>query len=174
METQENKKPGRDGWAALFRTIRNLRLPWVWIAVGLTLNLGLNHLLLDLPNTTAELMSGQVTGSALLKAILYYVVIGLMSFAAVAGQVQAQSYSVRKARERIWEKMLSLRMAYFDQNDPTDMLSAITNDTGKAVQDFVNIIVYLIPDVYYVVMAVRRISEYHTGCWRYPALPCCH
>ena len=161
METQENKKPKRDGWAALFRTIRNLRLPWAWIVVGLTLNLGLNHLLLDLPDTTADLMSGQITGSALTKAILYYVMMGLMSCVAVIGQVQAQSYSVRKARERIWEKMLSMRMAYFDRNDPTDMLSAITNDTGKAVQDMVNIIVNAIPDIYYVVMAVRRISQYH-------------
>lgn len=161
METQTSAKPKRDDWGALFRTIKKLRLPWVWIIVGLSLNLILNHLLLKLPDTTADLLSGELSSQALMGAILYYVVMCVMSFLAIAGQVQAQTYSVRKARERIWEKMLSMRMEYFDRNDPTDMMSAITNDTNSALTDFVNVIVYLIPDIYYVVMAMRRISEYH-------------
>ena len=161
MDTQRSVKPKRDDWGALFRTISKLKLPWLWIVVGLSLNLILNHLLLKLPDTTADLMGGQLDGRALTDAILYYVAMGVMSFAAVAGQVQAQSYSVRKARESLWKKMLSMRMEYFDTNDPTDMMSAITNDASSALTDFVNVIVYLIPDIYYVVMAMRRISEYH-------------
>ena len=161
MDTQKSARPKRDDWGALFRTISKLKLPWLWIIVGLSLNLILNHLLLKLPDTTADLMGGQLNGRTLTDAILYYVAMGVMSFAAVAGQVQAQSYSVRKARESLWKKMLSMRMEYFDQNDPTDMMSAITNDTSSALTDFVNVIVYLIPDIYYVVMAMHRISEYH-------------
>ena len=161
METQTSVKPKRDDWGALVWTIKKLRLPWVWIIVGLSLNLILNHLLLKLPDTTADLLGGELTGQALTKAILYYVVMCAMSFLAIAGQVQAQSYSVRKSRESIWEKMLSMRMEYFDRNDPTDMMSAITNDANSALTDFVNVIVYLIPDIYYVAMAMRRISEYH-------------
>ena len=161
MDTQAKAKPKRDDWAALFRTLKKLKLPWIWIIVGLGLNLVLNNLLLDLPDTTANLMSGQITGKALTQAILYYVAVGLMSFAAVAGQVQAQTYSIKKARESIWKKMLSSPMSYFDKNDPTDMMSAITNDAGSAVKDFANVLVYAIPDIYYVVMALRRISEYH-------------
>lgn len=159
METKEKSR--RDDWSALFRTIKKLKLPWVWIVVGLGLNLFLNNLLLDLPDMTADLVSGQITGSALTKAIFYYVMVGVLSFAAVAGQVQAQTYSVKRARESVWKKMLSMRMEYFDRNDPTDMMSAITNDTGDALKDFVNILVYLIPDIYYIVMAMRRISQYH-------------
>lgn len=161
METQTNGKPERDDWKALFRTLKNLHLPWGWIIVGLSINMFLNNLLLDMPDTTADLMSGQLTGSALTKAVLYYAVIGILSFVAVAGQTQAQAASVRRARESLWKKMLSMRMEYFDRNDPTDMMSAITNDAGQALTDFVNAIVYLLPDIYYVVMAMRRISEYH-------------
>ena len=161
METQTSVKPKRDDWGALFRTIKKLKLPWIWIIVGLSLNLILNNLLLKLPDTTADLLSGQLSSQALMGAILYYVGTCVMSFLAIAGQVQAQTYSVRKSRERIWEKMLSMRMEYFDTNDPTDMMSAITNDTNSALTDLVNVMVYLIPDIYYVVMAMRRISEYH-------------
>lgn len=161
MGKRTKEKTKTDNFKSLFRTIKNLRLPWVWIVVGLSLNLGLNHLLLQLPDTTAELMSGKITGGALTKAIFYYVEIGVLSFVAIAGQVQAQSYSVKRSRERIWQKMLGMKMEYFDRNDPTDMLSAITNDASSAVLGFVNIIVYFIPDVYYVVMAMRRIGQYH-------------
>lgn len=80
---------------------------------------------------------------------------------AVAGQVQAQTYSTKKARKSVWNKMLSMRMEYFDRNNAADMMSVITNDTSAAVKNLVNILIKLIPDVYYVVMALKRIGEYH-------------
>lgn len=161
MHNAKKKQKKTDGWKPFFRTIKNLRLPWIWILVGLSINLALNNLLLELPDTTANLMSGELTGGALTKAIMYYVAMGVLNFVAVAGQAQAQAYSVKRARERVWQKMLGMRMEYFDRNDPTDMMSAITNDAGSAVEGFVNIILYLIPDIYYVVMALRRIGQYH-------------
>lgn len=159
MDTQKKTRPG--SWRVLFRTIRRLKISWVWVVIALGLNLVLNNLLLKLPSTTADLMSGQLTGAALTKAILFYVAYGLLSFVMVAGQVQAQSYGVRRARQSIWQKMLGLRMEFFDRNDPSDLMSAITNDAESAVRNFINILIYLIPDVYYVVMALRRINEYH-------------
>ena len=161
METQLEEKMKPDGWKALFRTIKNLCLPWLWIIIGLALNIVVNSLLLDLPDTTADLLGGKLTGAALTKAIMYYVTFGVLSFVASVGQVQAQSYSVRKARESIWKKMLGIKMEYFDENDPSDLMSTITNDSEAAIQDFVNILVNLIPDVYYVVMALFKINKYH-------------
>ena len=159
MDTQKKTRPG--SWRVLFRTIGRLKISWVWVVIALGLNLVLNNLLLKLPSTTADLMSGQLTGAALTKAILFYVAYGLLSFVMVAGQVQAQSYGVRRARQSIWQKMLGLRMEFFDRNDPSDLMSAITSDTESAVRNFINILIYLIPDVYYVVMALRRINAYH-------------
>lgn len=161
METRVKEKPQSGSWKALFRTIKRLRLPWLWIIVGLSLNLVLNNMLLKLPDLTADLLSGKITGAALTKAIAYYIGVGLLSALAITGQVQAQSYSVLKARESIWKKMLGMRMEYFDRNDPSDLMSAIINDSSQALINFVNVIVYFIPDVYYVVMALRRIGEYH-------------
>lgn len=105
----------------------------------------MNQLLLQLPDTAADLLGGNLGAAALTKAILYYVVLGLMSFVAVAGQVQAQSHGVKRARDSVWKKMLGMRMEYFDRNDPSDLMSAIINDSGNAVNDMVNIIVNLIP-----------------------------
>lgn len=161
MKTRPEKPAGADSFRVLFRTIGRLRLPWVWIAAALALNLALETLMLRLPDTTADLMSGQLSGAATAKAILYYIVLGLLSFVMVAGQVQAQTYGIRRARQSLWNKMLGMRMSYFDRNDPSDQMSAIINDAGSAVNDLVNVIIYLIPSVYYVVMALRRIGSYH-------------
>lgn len=161
MDTRTKKKEKPQGIGFLVRTIRALHLPWLWIVLGLGVNLYLNHLMLDLPDTTADLLQGQFTGGALTRAILFYVEIGIMNVLAVAGQVQAQTYSVRKSRETVWGKMLGMRMEFFDRNDPSDLMSAIVNDTGSAVKSFVSIIINVIPDIYYVAAAMVRIRQYH-------------
>ena len=161
MDTQTKRKEKPQGIRSLVRTIRGLRLPWLWIALGLGLNLYLNHLMLDLPDATADLLQGQFSGGALTRAILFYVEVGVLNVLAVAGQVQAQTYSVRKSRETVWSKMLGMRMEFFDRNDPSDLMSTIINDTGSAVQEFVGIIVSVIPDIYYVAAAMVRIRQYH-------------
>lgn len=158
---QKKEKQTADSWKALFRTMKRLHLPWGWIALGLALNLATNQLLLSLPDTTANLLGGDLSGKALMQAILFYVVYGILSFVSVTGQVQAQAYGVRKGRQSLWQKMLGMRMAYFDQNDPSDLMSTIINDASKAVNDLVNVIILLIPDVYYVVAALMRINQYH-------------
>ena len=161
MDTQTKNKEKPQGMRSLVRTIRGLRLPWLWIALGLGLNLYLNHLMLDLPDATADLLQGHFTGGALTRAILFYVEVGILNVLAVAGQVQAQTYSIRKSRGTVWSKMLGMRMEFFDRNDPSDLMSTIINDTGSAVKDFVNILVNAIPDIYYVAAAMVRIRQYH-------------
>lgn len=161
MKKKVKEKQNYGGWKPLFRTINDLRLPWLWIILGLIINLTFNDLLLDLPNTTADLLSGQLSASTVSKAVLYYVMLGTLNTVAVAAQAQAQSYSVRKARGSLWKKMLGIKMDFFDRNDPSDLMSAITSDTGSAVESLVNIIIYFIPNIYYVVMALKRIGEYH-------------
>ncbi len=161
MKKKVKEKSNLYGWKPLFKTIRDLRLPWLWIIFGLALNLVANDLLLDLPDTTADLLGGQLDSTSLMSAVMFYVLLGLTNTLAVAGQVQAQSYGVRKARESVWKKMLKIKMDYFDRNDPSDLMSAVTTDTGTAVESFINVLIYLIPNLYYVVMALKRIGEYH-------------
>lgn len=158
MEIQKTKKYG---WKDLFRTIKNLKLSWFWIILGLTLNLVLSELMLKLPDMTADLLSGQISGGAVMEAVLFYVTLGLMSFVMVLGLVQAQTFSVFRARKSLWKKMLGMRMDYFDRNDPSDLMSAITSDANDALTSFVNIIVYFVPTIYYIVKALMRINEYH-------------
>ena len=158
---EANEKNMSATWKSLILTLRKLRLPWLWVLIALALNLAFNRLLLDLPNTTASLLGGELSGKAIRDAVIYYVMLGALSFVVVAAQVQAQSLGVRRARESVWSKMLGMRMEHFDRNDPSDLMSAIINDTGSAVNSMVNVIIYLVPDIYYIIAALLRINEYH-------------
>lgn len=160
MAKQVKQKPLGDSWSALVRTIRDLKLPWLLIAVSLVLNVTETTLLLKLPVTTSSLMSGNITGAALTEAIVYYVVTGVVAVVAVAAMVWAQSFSVRRTRENVWRRMLRMPMAYFDRNDPSEQISAITSDSGAAL-DLVNILLNLVPAAYYVVGAMVTIRGYH-------------
>lgn len=160
MAKRVKEKRTGNSWRALFRTVWQLRLPWLWIGLSLVLNLTQTTLLLKLPVTTSNLLSGNITGEALTEAILYYVLMGVIAVAAVAAMVHAQSYSVRRTRESVWKKMLGMRMDYFDKNDPSVLMSAITSDSSAAL-DLVNIILNLIPAGYYVIGAMLTIGDYH-------------
>lgn len=155
----KEKSPGYS-WAALFRTIGDLKLPWGWIALSLVINLTQTTLMLKLPVTTSNLLSGNISGRSLSEAIVYYALTGLISILAMAAMSQAQSSSVRCTRDSVWKKMLKMRMDYFDRNDPSALMSAITSDSGAAL-DLVNIILNLFPAIYYVVGAMSTIGEYH-------------
>lgn len=160
MAKKAKEKHLGNSWTAFFRTVHDLRLPWFWIALGLALNLVETKFMLNLPVTTSNLLSGNITGAALTEAILYYVLVGVLSVVSVAAMVHAQTYSVRRTRERVWNKMLGMRMEYFDRNDPAELMSAVTSDSGAALT-FVNIILNLIPAIYYVVGAMITINDYH-------------
>ncbi len=158
---EQKEKQNSKSWKSLFSTLKKLHLPWLWVIGAMVLNIGFNTMLLNLPATTASLLSGDLSASAIGEAVVYYLSLGIMSFVMVSTQVQAQSLSVRKARESIWQKMLGMKMSYFDQNDPSDLMSAIINDASSSINSLINIIIYLLPDLYYVIAALVRINQYH-------------
>lgn len=160
MGKRAKDRPLGDSWPALLRTIHDLHLPWLLILVSLVLNLTETTLLLRLPVTTSSLMSGNITGAALTEAIAYYALTGVLTVTAMAVMVQAQSLSVRRTRDSVWRRMLGLRMDYFDRNDPSEQMSAITSDSGAAL-DLVNIMLNLPPAIYYVAGAMITIRSYH-------------
>ncbi len=161
MKTPTKEKKGT--WKSFFRSVRAVRLSWAWLwmAVALVFNIWLNDLYLDLPDMTASLMGGDYSGSALADAVLYYVLLGALTVISVAGQAQAQSFTSKKMRNSIWRKMLGMKMDYFDRNDPAELISTVTNDASAAGTALANDITSFIPTVYYVVMALWRIKDYH-------------
>lgn len=160
MKKKANAAPKSGSWSAFIRMLGQINLPWLMIFVAFVFELGYNQILLSLPTTTSTLMSGSLDSKALWDAVLYYMTYGLV----VAGDFWflgvTKNMAVRNARMKIWGGMLRTQTQYYDSHAPAAMTSAITNDVENAVTSLVGFIISLLPQLYYIVAAMKTVGEY--------------
>lgn len=106
-------------------------------------------------------MSGSTDSKVLWDAIMFYVLFTIVLCADVALRSPARHIAARNVRRVVWKKMLHIRMDYYDSNDPSDMMSVITNDATTATELLVEFLVGFLPTVYYAVTALKTISSYN-------------
>lgn len=147
-------------WKGFFRMIGQINLPWLMILITFVVNITYNRVLLALPVTTTALMSGSLETSALTNALLYYISYGAMSCLSSLLEGYTTNLAIRNARTRIWGGMIRIQMSYYDQHSPSALSSTVTNDLEEAVKVLILLMVGVIPDIYYMVEAMRTISSY--------------
>ncbi|MEZ3486863.1 MAG: ABC transporter ATP-binding protein/permease [Lachnospiraceae bacterium] len=152
---------GRGSWRDFWNLLKKIQLPWHWIIIAFLCNFFYNKVMLKLPTITAGLMSGSLDNKVLWDAVLFYVLFTIVLCGDVALRTPAQHIAARNARRVIWKKMLHIRMDYYDSNNPSDIMSTITNDTTTAAQLLVQFLVGFLPTLYYVVEALKTISSYN-------------
>lgn len=146
---------------AFFKTLPKYKLPWNWIACAFIFNIVFNQVLLEIPSTTADLLGGSLDSSALMKAICYYVLYGFLSSIQSYSMLVTESYAVFRSRKSLWNKMLHTKVKYYDENEASELMSAITNDVSVAMGRLVNMIIFILPDILYLIQAFLKISHYH-------------
>lgn len=159
MEMEKGRGKG-GSWRGFFRMIRRIDLPWLMILLTFAVNLTYNRVLLALPVTTTDLMSGSLEAAALTSALLYYISYGAMSCLSSLLEGSTTNLAIRNARMKIWGGMTRIQMSYYDQHAPSALSSAVTNDLEEAVKVLILLMVEVIPDIYYMVEAMRTISSY--------------
>lgn len=151
---------GRGDWKAYFRLIPYIKLPWLLILLGFIINISYSEVLANVPVSTSALFGGEFTGAALVSAIVY----NLLSYVLLLGSTCliacVSAIAVRRAQDVMWSRMLRLEMAYYDGNDPSHLLSAITNDTETAVQSLITQLISLLPSIYYIVRVLITLRGY--------------
>ncbi len=155
------RESGGGSWRGFFRLLPKLHLPWFWIALAFACNMLYNQVMLKLPGTTAGLLSGSLDNKVLMDAVWFYVLFTIVLCADIALRSPAQHIAARNARRAVWKKMLHIRMDYYDEHNPSDLMSTITNDTTTGMQLLVGFLVGFIPGLYYVIQALREISSYN-------------
>lgn len=148
-------------WSEFWKLLRSIRLPWFWILLAFLCNMFYSEVNLLLPTTTAGLLSGSTDSKVLWDAIVFYILYTVVLCGDTLLRCPAQHLAVRNARRILWKRMLNVRMDYYDANDPSKLMSAVTNDASEAVRKLVFYIVGVIPSVYYAVRALSTISSYN-------------
>lgn len=156
--TKEAKKTG--SWAAFFRMIRRIDLPWLVLLVAFAFEMLYSQVTLLLPTTTTSLMSGNLDASALRDAIIYYILYALVLLVDFGFLGISRNWSVRNARNKVWGEMVRIRADYYDRHTPTALTSAITNDLEAGIGGLAYLIVSVIPTIYYIVAALVVIGDF--------------
>lgn len=160
MEENGKKKEKAGNFKEFFKLIPRLRIPWILLFMSLGINLVYNDILYKIPTTTTRLMSGELTGGALWDAIWFFVLYAALSCIQMMFFEFARCSAVYRARGVLWERMLHIRMDYYNTNNPSDLMSALTNDITAGMLTFFNLGVTLLPDLYYIFKVMGTLGEY--------------
>lgn len=160
-EKVKKAETGKGHWHSFWNLLKKIHLPWHWIIIAFLCNFCYNKVMLKLPTVSAGLMSGSMDSKVLWDAIMFYVLFTIVLCADVALRSPARHIAARNVRRVVWKKMLHIRMDYYDSNDPSDMMSVITNDATTATELLVEFLVGFLPTVYYAVTALKTISSYN-------------
>ena len=160
-EKVKKTESGKGSWLDFWNLLKKIHLPWHWIVIAFLCNFFYNKIMLKLPMITGGLMSGSTDSKVLWDAILFYVIFTIVLCVDVALRAPARHIAARNARRVIWKKMLHIRMDYYDSNDPSDLMSTITNDITTATELLVQFLIGFLPTIYYAVSALKTISSYN-------------
>lgn len=150
----------KTSWKQFFNFFLKVKLSWPLIILAMIVSIAYYEVVAHVPGSTAKLFSGDFSRAALMGVLINYgsmlvlnVVISLIS-------VYAQAKSLRSVRNTVWKRMMHVSTKYYTENDPSYLLSAITNDAKAAVESIITILTSFLPMMYYVVRSFTMVRGY--------------
>ena len=141
---------------------REVRIPWVMLAVLLTLNIVESHVFLEQTTLTADIIDTSqkaINANQLVRFIVVLLVNSALSISInyINGWTdQKLSHGVRN---KLWNKLMHLPTRYYDQESGDTLVSRVTTDSDHSATYF-NIAIKFVSTVYASAVAVRQMYCY--------------
>ncbi len=141
---------------------REVRIPWVMLAVLLILNIVESHVFLEQTTLTADIIDTSqkaINANQLVRFIVVLLVNSALSISInyINGWTdQKLSHGVRN---KLWNKLMHLPTRYYDQESGDTLVSRVTTDSDHSATYF-NIAVKFVSTVYASAVAVRQMYRY--------------
>ena len=141
---------------------REVRIPWVMLAVLLILNIVESHVFLEQTTLTADIIDTSqkaINANQLVRFIVVLLVNSALSISInyINGWTdQKLSHGVRN---KLWNKLMHLPTRYYDQESGDTLVSRVTTDSDHSATYF-NIAIKLVSTVYASAVAVRQMYRY--------------
>lgn len=156
-----NLKEERKGdWRAFFTFFSKIKLSWPLIIICLVISLCYNEVVVRLPGSTAAILSGDFSTSALVQLFISYGSMLALTVIITVLQLYAKARSLKSARNSLWPSMIGIQAKYYNEHDPAYLISAITNDAEMAINNMVMMIVQTIPAIYFVARSLLVVRGY--------------
>lgn len=160
-------KERKGTWRRFVKLFPKCRLPWVWLAAYIVLELGVINVGVDSTDYTAQLFAGDTSAALLAKLVVTLIVNMLGSTLLIfVGHVTSARIN-RNMRGVLMGKVLRLPVSYFKGENPRDAVYRIVNN---AVVIDSTVMIFLIPigaALYKAATVFRRVFKYD---WRLSAI----
>ncbi|MBQ6117119.1 MAG: ABC transporter ATP-binding protein [Oscillospiraceae bacterium] len=156
----------RQAWKPLFHFIRQVKMPWILIAVCVVLNLAQGYLTLLFPSYTEQIYAGNFSKALAITATV--IVLGKALLTAAIQGVCTITANITQMRfqEHIWRRLSRLPLSFYDKNEPRDLISRTTEDTTTLSEFFSHGISSLLSTIYTLIGSFVLILAYD---WRLAA-----
>lgn len=156
-------KQKKGTWLRFVKLFPKCRLPWVWLAVYIILELGFINIGLSETEYTAQLFSGD-TSAALLFKLIAVMIINLVASNILIFTSHITSARINKnMRSVVFGKVMRLPMSYFKDENPRDAIYRISNNAIVIDSTIMLVIIPLAMAAYKSFMTFFKIFNYD---WR--------
>lgn len=129
MEQRKQRKEGlRGSWRQFWHFLTHARLSWGWILLALGVTVAYYAVVAKLPGSTVALYTGNFSTGAIMGVVVNYTSMLVLQVVISVTMLLAEARSVRSVRRAIWARMMGIESRYYDQNNPSELLSAVTSD----------------------------------------------
>ena len=147
-------------WLRFVKLFPKCRLPWVWLAIYIVLDLGFVNVGLSETEYTAQLFAGD-TSAALLAKLVGTMVLSLLGGNLVTFARLVTSARInRNMRGVVLEKVLRLPMSYFKDENPRDGIYRIVQNAQVIDSTVMFFILPIVTALYKAVTIFAKIFNY--------------
>lgn len=140
----------------IFRCFKYVKFNWVLILLALAASITESILSSKVPDMTSQLFDGnfsyeklwQVVGNTLLVFLMFSITTILLNFASARATLSA--------RKSVWRRLMTVKMNYYDTNDPMALLNTVTSD-AELIATSVCTILVKIPSVAVLIATCMKI-----------------
>lgn len=151
-------------WGRFLRMLIKAKLPFLWIAAYVALDIGIVNIGVSVTSYTSEMFAGNLSLQGVIVPFLIFTGVNLV----MAGISFIVRYAVaaridRNLRRMVWNKVTRLPMNYFDRNKPRELLTRITSDTSTISSLIVQVFLAAIMNIYSLYAIFTKVASYDVG-----------
>ncbi len=156
------QKRTKMNWKQFVRFLFNAKLAWLLIIVTMFSTIVYSEISVHLPGSTAALFSGDFSTVAVVSLLINYVASLVVSSISNLLSIYANTKSVRSIRRVAWKKMMHIDTMYYAHNDPSYLLSSLTNDSVQMVNSLIMAMTMIPASIYMVIRSFTKIAGFST------------
>lgn len=147
-----------------FSLLWKAHLPYIWILVYVLSSFYITNIGVNVTEYSAELYAGHVDFAGIVLPFLLYSAVEMI-LGSVTGIISgiATARIDRSMRRTVWKKTIALPYSFYQNIEPKEMISRITNDTGMVSTLIMRVFIGWITSFYSVITLFKQIGGYDTG-----------